>query len=98
MPYLYDDLYRLLKNILSVIYKPSVVDSCSTAYQLIKNLDLEKKENIKDDKDIDIGFVATTHINKLKRCDDITGKDLCMFYDGCKKFVKTSIIKMAISS
>ena len=59
IPFLYGDLFKLLKNILSIIIKPDIMNKCETALKL-KEIDLHANHLVT--KEIDIGFVALTHI------------------------------------
>ena len=58
--FLYGDLFKLVKNIFSIIIKPDI-NKCETALKL-KEIDLYSSANHLAAKEIDIGFVALTHI------------------------------------
>ena len=58
--FLYGDLFKLVKNIFSIIIKPDI-NKCETALKL-KEIDLYSSANHLVAKEIDIGFVALTHI------------------------------------
>ena len=44
VPFMYDDLFRLFKNVLSVIIKPDIINNCDTASKL-NDIDLYKSED-----------------------------------------------------
>ena len=93
IPYLYGDLYRLLNSVLSVIVKPDVLEKHSTAYQLTK-LKLNSENNILDTKGMNVGFVASTSIKKLKKKDEVSTQEVSSFYAGVKTFVKATALKL----
>ena len=93
LPYLYDDLHSLLKNVYSTIVKPAVLAECATAYQIMK-IDLKKGSILLDDDKINTGLVAATLIKKLKNKDEITQAALKPFYKGVKSFVFATISKL----
>ena len=51
------DLERLLRNILNLFVKQEVIDKCSTPIQL-KEIDIHKKDNLLNGKNIKLGFAA----------------------------------------
>ena len=93
LPYLYDDLYCLLKNIYSVIIKPDTMEKYTTAYQL-KQIDLDKDDDFLATKELNIGSVASTHIDKMKKKDEVSKKEISEFRKGVRLFVITTIKKL----
>ena len=83
MQFLYGDLPNLLKDIFSIIIKPNIMNKCETALKL-KEIDLYSSANHLVPKEIDIGFVALTHIEELKRGDEVS-KTCFSFQKKCKK-------------
>ena len=58
------DLFKLLKNIFSVIIKPNIRNKCETALKP-EEIDLHSSANHLVAKEINIVFVALTHIQEL---------------------------------
>ena len=71
VPFLYGDLFKLLKNIFSIIIEPDIMNKCETALKL-KEIDLYSSANHLVAKEIDIGFVVLTHIQELRRRDEVS--------------------------
>ena len=69
MQFLYGDLPNLLKDIYSIIIKPNM-NKCETALKL-EEIDLQVI-SILVPKEIDIGLVALTHTEELKRGDEVS--------------------------
>ena len=78
VPFLYTDIFRLLKNVYSVIVKPDVIAKCGTAAQL-KEIDFNKNENMLSTKHINVGFVASKLIEKLIRQDQVKKDVIYLF-------------------
>ena len=93
LPYLYDNLYSLLKNVHSTIVKPVVFAERATAYQIMK-IDLKKGSNVIDVAKINTRLVAATLMKKLKNKDNITQAELKQFYKEVKSFVLAAILKL----
>ena len=55
IPFLYGDLFKHLKNVVSTIIKPNLMDKCKTALKL-KEIDLYSSTNHLIAKEIDIVF------------------------------------------
>ena len=70
IPFLYDDLFKLFKNIFSIIIKQDIMDKCETALTL-KETDLYSRANHLVAKEIDIDFVALIHIQELRRRGEV---------------------------
>ena len=71
IPFLCGDLFKLLKNIFSVIIKPDIMNKYETALKL-KEIDLYCSANYLVAKEIDICFVALTHIQELRRREEVS--------------------------
>ena len=78
IPFFYGDLVKLLKNIFSIIIKPDIMNKYETALKL-KEIDLYSSANHLAAKKIEIGFVAFTHIQELRRRDEISKTFILVF-------------------
>ena len=84
IPFLYGDLFKLLKNIFSIIIKPDIMKKCETALKL-KEVDLYSRANHLVAKEVDIDFVALVHIQELRRRDENSKACVLSFKKKCKK-------------
>ena len=90
--FLYGDLFKFLKNIFSIIMKPDVMIKYKTALKL-KEIDLYSIDNHLVAKEIDIGFVALTHIQLLRR-DEVSKTRVLAFKKSVRKYVIATIEKL----
>ena len=90
IPFLYGDLFKLLKNIFSIIIKPDIMNKCETALKL-KEIDLYSSADHLVVREIDIGFVALTHIQELRRRDEVPKTCVLAFKKSVRKCVMATI-------
>ena len=83
IPFLYNDLKKLVVELLSLIVKTEIIEKSKN----ICNIDLENKENILPIKNINIGFAAEGTISKLICSDILNLSELQTFRRECLKFV-----------
>ena len=93
VPYIYQDLLKLLRKLMQLIVKPDIVANCSSAIDL-KYTDLDDKNVIMKPKDMNIGFVARNIITELKRKDVITNTQTANFFTGVTKFIISMVKKL----
>ena len=86
--FMYDDLYKLTKEIMSLFIKPSVLTS---GIKLAK-IDLRKKENLVHLKKVNFGFGANKFIQEKLRSDEITLQEINHFKENCIMF-STSLVQ-----
>ena len=92
IPFLCGDLFKLLKNIFSIIFKPDAMNKCETALKL-REIDLYSSANYLVAKDIDIGFVALTHMRVEEKRQSF--KNLCFsFQKSVRKCVVATVEKI----
>ena len=65
IPYMYNDLQKLLKKLIFLIVKLDLLQNCKSATYM-NNLDLSDKSNLLKLKDINIGFAASSTLKELK--------------------------------
>ena len=68
IPYLYNDIIRLLHSILQVVVNQEVIDDCTSGQDLLK-IDTSKDENFKKGKDYLLGFSAEHMVVELQKKD-----------------------------
>ena len=93
LPYMCDDLTKLITNVLSLIVKESVISSCKTGLDL-KKIDLDSVENLLKTKEINVGFAAAEVLNELKKKDIVTNQEIKDFKKEVYKFVKATLKKI----
>ena len=83
LPFLSNDLYNLLYDLMSHIVDPNVMSNVKNARDLV-GIDLNKQENLCSLKSINIGFAARNMLNSNK---DLKELEKTKFRDDCKKFI-----------
>lgn len=68
LPFLHDNLLKLVKNVFLLIIKPNLVHACSTVTELKKIKFLNKDNSLKS-KEINLGFGRRKGIIDLKKYD-----------------------------
>ena len=86
VPFLYNDIFSLLQQILQTIVKPDLLINCKDFGDLMK-LDLDKKNTFMKLKDMNIGFSTISTITQLKETDQINNAQISSFYNGVIQFV-----------
>lgn len=87
LPFLYNDLYHLLRNLMSRFIKPEVMSSVTDAPKLVA-VDVTDKKKLKNIQNIDIGFAAS------HACKAASGVDVLRFKDECKQFLQHLCTKL----
>lgn len=88
VPFLSQEMYGVLSDILKKIIQRSIFDKCTQSS--ICNLDLKDAEIMKKSKYIDIGFVAKESL-KQSKVSEVT---MVEFYHQCKEFFKETAAKI----
>ena len=73
VPFLYNDIFSLLQQILQTVVKPDLLINCNYFGDLMK-LDLLK--------DMNIGFSTISTITKVKETHQINNTQISSFYNG----------------
>ena len=93
IPYMYNDLQKLLRKLILLIVKPDLLQNCKSATNM-KNLDLSDKGNLLKLKDINIGFAASSTLKELKRKDLITNGQIAYFFNDVMLFICSTVQKL----
>ena len=93
VPFLFDDIFSLLQQILQTVVKPDLLINCKDFGDLMK-LDLDKRNPFMKLKDMTIGFSIISTITKLKETDQINNAQISSFYNGVIQFVSTIAKKL----
>ena len=90
MSYMFLDLKRLTLQLLILIIKPAVVDSCKNLSQV----DFKEKENGSRLKGVNIGFAAEGTLSNLLKQDKVSLAEVTLFRKQCVTFLTTVFSKM----
>ena len=82
IPFLHDDLFSLLFSLLQLIVTPDILDKIKAMSEL-KNIDLDKKENLLKGNQFDIGFAANQLICELKGEGSVASTDVTALRKEC---------------
>ena len=82
LPFLHDELERLVRGFLKRFVKRNVLDEANTSFKLVQ-IDLTKPENLKTAANVDIGIAASDSLNKA----DAPEKDKLLFKNECRTFM-----------
>ena len=93
LPYMSDDLTKLVTNALSLIVKENVFSPCKTGLDL-KKIDLDSVENLLKTKDINVGFAAAEVLHELMKKDIVTNQEIKDFKKEVYKLVKATLKKI----
>ena len=85
VPFLHDDLLRLVKRVLLLVLKPDV-NPCTSITELKKN-DSTEKANFLKAKEIELGFGARECFKNLKESDLLSSQNLQAYMNECVIFV-----------
>ena len=86
IPYMYNNLQKLLRKLILLIAKPDLLQNCKSAADM-KNLDLSDKSNLLKLKDINIRFAASATLKELKREDLIINGKIASFFNDVMLFI-----------
>ena len=93
IPFMYNDLMKLLKDVLKLFVKSKVIEACRNGYEL-KSIDVRLKENHMEKKDIVLGFSTETALAKLKRQDKVSDSQVLKFREECLTFLVEMVSKL----
>ena len=92
IPYMYNDLQKLLRKLILLIVKPDLLLNCKSATDM-KNLYFSDKSNLLKLKAINRGFTATSTLKELKREDLITNGQIASFFNNVMLFIRSTVQK-----
>ena len=76
IPFLYDDIQQLFKELLSLTIKSEVIDNCKEDYKTLLKIDLRDVRNHIRKKDMYVGFGTLEELQSLLRKDLISHADI----------------------
>lgn len=86
LPFMYDDLFKMLKSLYSRILKPEIVKKIVTAEKLL-DIDLNNKDNLCLAIYVDLGVAATTELKNLKSKKNAKESELVKFKIDCQTII-----------
>ena len=91
--FLYDDLMKLAKKIMPLIFKPDVVNPC-TNVSAIRKIDFDNKDNFLKVKDMSLGFATEKCRSDLQKKDLTSKQQIAKFYNDSLEITKSILIKI----
>ena len=96
-PFLYDDLMKLVKKIMLLIFKPDVVNPC-TAVSAIRKIHFDNKDNFLKVKDMSLGFATEKCLSDLQKKDLTSKQQIAKFYNDSVEITKSILMEILESS
>ena len=93
VPFLYDDLMKLVKKIMLLIFKPDVVNPCTTV-SAIRKIDFDNKDNFLKVKDMSLGFATEKCLSDLQKKDLTSKQQIAKFYNDSVEITKSILMKI----
>ena len=93
VPFLYDDLTKLVKKVMWLIFKPDVVNPCTTA-SAIRKIDFDTKDNFRKVKDISLGFATEKCLSDLQKKGLTSKQQIAKFYNDSFEITKSVLMKI----
>ncbi|KAJ8678297.1 hypothetical protein QAD02_014084 [Eretmocerus hayati] len=84
VPFLMNDLYQLLRNLMTTVIKQKRTDEVECVRDLLEG-DLNDAFILRSMKTIDIGFAASDSLNKLPT--SVNEKDISVFKIQCQQYI-----------
>ena len=78
VPCIYSEVKPMIKSLLSLIVKPSIIEKSKTALDL-KNINFSSEENLLPIKDVEMGFGVKNELKELIKKDNVSAKDVRKF-------------------
>ena len=66
VPYVYNELFNIIKKIMNLIVKPDIMVKCINGADL-ENVNLSSKDNFMKPNEMDVGFSTTAAIVDLRK-------------------------------
>ncbi len=85
VPFLCDDLHRMIRGLLQRFVKPDILNDANTVQKLLK-LDVDDTATHVSYKKVDVGFAAEDVLRHLK----VSSRQAMDFRMNCKSFVQTT--------
>ena len=90
--FMFKDLKKMFLSLFRIIVKDSVITGKTV--QQLREIDLDKDENLLPLKDMNIGFATETLLKELQKKDVITAKQVKDFREKARMFVVATLKKL----
>ena len=90
IPYVYDDLQKIIKTVLELIIKTGVIDKCQT----LSKIDISDQNNLKKRSKMHLGFQTEKELKSLLQKDLITLDSVCQFKKAACLFITKLLGKL----
>ena len=84
---------KLVKKIMLLIFKPDVVNSCTTVSG-IRKIDFDNKDNFLKVKDMSLRFATEKSLSDLQKKDLISKQQIAKFYNDSVEITKSILMKI----
>ena len=91
IPFLFEDLQELIRDLLSMFVKSSVIQAANSVKELV-NIDHHSSDNLM--KNPDVGFGANEVLSQLIKTDAVNAKELKHFKKECTEFLRVLVAKL----
>ena len=93
LPFMAEYLFDILHNILDKFIKKSVLAEVTSMAKLA-NIDVMKKENLLNAKDVDVGFAAKKLVTDLQRKKKVSERQILEYQNECQVFLQSLTAKL----
>ena len=93
LPYMYDDLKELVRNVLQLYVKYEVIEKCKAASDY-KQINLSEKSKIVNKSKLNIGRAADVTIAKMKHQDIASKSEIDTYKQECLSFLLSTTKKL----
>ena len=90
IPYVYDDLQKIIKTVLELIIKTGVIDKCQT----LSKIDISDQNTLKKRSKMHLGFQTEKELKSLLQKDLITLDSVCQFKKAACLFITKLLGKL----
>lgn len=94
IPFLYNDLQSLYKELIGLTIKPEVLGKCDDDYNELHKIDLLDVKNYMKKKDIHVGFGMQQELLSILKRDCVTQNDVNKFRIDAREFLVALLEKM----
>ena len=84
---------KLVKKIMLLIFKPDVVNPCTTVSG-IRKIDFDNKDNFLKVKDMSLGFATEKCLSDLQKKDLTSKQQIAKFYNDSVEITKSILMKI----
>ena len=91
--FIYSEVKSVMKSLLLLIVKPSIVEKSKTATDL-KNINLSSEKNLLPIKNVEMGVGVKNELKELIKEDNVSAKDVRKFCEESRSVICDIVIKL----